>query len=80
MVAPLGELLAAQAGFEAAEAGLDREAVLRMAHAAIREHDPKIARAARNNQTSWQTIDDLLTAMDRGDGSSKPSMVRVQGL
>ncbi len=49
-------------------------------HAAIREHDPKIARAARNNQTSWQTVDDLLTAMDGGDGSSKPSMVPLEGL
>ncbi len=79
MVAPLGELLAAQTGFEAAEVGLDREAVLHMAHAAIREHDPKIARAARNNQTSWQTVDDLLTAIDRGDGSSKPSTVPLEG-
>jgi DNA-binding CsgD family transcriptional regulator len=75
MVAPLGELLAAQAGFDATQAGHDHETALRQAHAAIREHDPKIARAARNNQTSWQTVDDLLTAMDRGDGSSKPSMV-----
>ena len=80
MVAPLGELLAAQTGFEATQAGLDQEAVLRQAHAANREHDPKIARAARNNQESWQTVDDLLTAMDRGDGSSKPSMVPLEGI
>jgi hypothetical protein len=80
MVAPLGELLAAQAGFDATQAGHDHETALRQAHAAIREHDPKIARAARNNQTSWQTVDDLLTAMDGGDGSSKPSMVPLEGL
>jgi hypothetical protein len=30
--------------------------VLRQAHAAIREHDPKIARSARNKQTSWQIV------------------------
>ena len=79
MVAPLGELLSAQTGFEATQAGLDHEAVLRQAPAAIREHDPNIARAARNNQESWQTVDDLLTAMDRGDGSSKSSMVPLEG-
>lgn len=67
MVTPLSELFAAQTGFEATQAGVNHEAALRQPpHSAIREHDPKIAQAARNNQTGWQTMNDLLAAMGQG--------------
>lgn len=67
-------------GFEGTNAGPDHEVALRKAHAAIHEHDPKIARVARIDQTTWQAFDGLLTAMDGGDVSSKPSIVPLEGV
>ena len=49
MVTPLGKLFAVQTGLGVTEASLAREAVLPLTYAAIRKHDPKIARAAREN-------------------------------
>ena len=78
MAAPLGKLLAAQTGFKAAQAGLDHETEPQQAHAEICARDPNIIRAARKNKESWQTVDDLLTAIDMGDHSSKSTMVPLE--
>ncbi len=78
MAAPLGELLAAETGFEAAQGVLDHETMPHQAPAEICARDPSIIRAARNNKEYWQTVDDLLTAIDRGDDSSKSTMVPLE--
>jgi site-specific DNA recombinase len=71
---PVAELLAAQKGFAAQKAGLVGDAVTKAAYDQLaKTRPPQRVDALRNN------LDDLLQAMEPAQGSSKPSMVPLEG-
>ncbi len=72
---PLAELLAAQHGFRAQEAGLNKNDSFDQATAELMRHSAPTTRATPKGGSCAVTVEDLLTGIDADDDSSKPSMV-----
>jgi len=72
---PIAELMTAQAMHQALARGESNDVATNSA----RDRFAATAGASISNQR-WQTLDDWLATMDQAQSSSKPSMVRVQGL
>ena len=76
---PLAELLAAQHGFRAREAGLNKDDVLQQALVELEHHSAPMTRATPKGGSRAVTVEDLLTGIDADADSSKPSMVDPRG-
>ena len=72
---PLAELLAAQHGFRAREAGLSKQDSVDQAIADLIRHSAPTTRATPKDGSSAVTVKDLLTGIDEDADCSKPSMV-----
>lgn len=77
---PLAELLAAERGWSAFQAGLGAEAATAQAHAELTRRGPQNAKRATFEGDPFETVGDLLTALDSVGDCSKPSMVPLEGL
>ena len=77
---PLAELLAAQHGFRARAAGLNKGDSLDQALAELLRHTAPTTRATAKDGSHAVTVEDLLTGIDADADSSKPSMVGPTGL
>ncbi len=72
---PLAELLAAQYGYRAREAGLNKDDALEQALAELKHHSAPTTRATPKGGSCAVAVEDLLTGIDADGDSSKPSMV-----
>ena len=72
---PLAELLAAQHGFRAREAGLTKQDSVDQAIADLIRHSAPTTRATPKGGSSAVTVEDLLTGIDEDADCSKPSVV-----
>lgn len=82
LTSPLSELLAAERGWSALEAGLPLETAVEAAEAEHTRRSPYIREQAtpKGDLFSVVSLGDLLPALKNRDDCSKPPMVRVQGL
>lgn len=76
---PLAELLAAQHGFRAREASLNKDDALNQALAELEHHSAPTTRATPKGGSSAVTVEDLLAGIDEDVNCSKPSMVDPRG-
>ena len=76
---PLAELLAAQHGFRAREAGLTKQDSVDQALADLFRHSAPTTRATPKGGSSAVAVEDLLTGIDEDADCSKPSMVGDEG-
>lgn len=77
---PLAELLAAERGWSAFQAGLDSETATAQAQGELARRGPQNTKRATSEDDPSETVDDLLTALGSVGDCSKPSMVPLEGL